>query len=273
MHGKPLEHDLDALESTSRALPNTRRTPTPSPPASTDRVGLHGTRSRLGADDDVTVRWSDAWTLLACYVGLVAVWYLVGVAITNSASVTKADDAVAEWFVERRTPALDTASHIGSYLAETVVKILVTAVIAIGMKLAWKRWREPVMVVLPLVLEACVFITVTVLVDRSRPDVERLDTSPVGSSFPSGHVAAAAAYAAVIIVVYWHTTNRWWRLSAIAAAVAVVTAVATARMYRGMHFVTDVVAGAALGLASVAVCWWVVQRAVRRTGELHSDRP
>jgi membrane-associated phospholipid phosphatase len=38
-------------------------------------------------------------------------------------------------------------------------------------------------------------------------------------------------------------------------------------MYRGMHFLTDVVAGALLGLASVALCWWMIRRAVRRTGE------
>ncbi len=235
----------------------------PRPPSASEP-----TRPQLS---DVTARWSDVWWLVGCYLGLVAVWYLVGLAVTNSAAITDFDDSVAEWFVDQRTPGLDTSSLIGSHLAETVVKIAATAVLAIAIKLVWKRWREPLMVVLPLVLEACAFITITMLVGRSRPDVERLDSSPVGSSFPSGHVAAAAAYGAVVVVVYWHTTSRWWRAVAIAITTAVVIVVAMARMYRGMHFLTDVVAGSLLGLASVALCWWVIQRAVRRTDELQGE--
>ena len=99
-----------------------------------------------------------------------------------------------------RRPAdagLDIATKWGSGLADTFVKIGVTALLAIVMRLAWKRWREPLMMVVPLVLEASAFITVTYLIARPRPD-DRLESSPVNSSFPSGHVAAAAAYSALV---------------------------------------------------------------------------
>jgi membrane-associated phospholipid phosphatase len=274
MDSRPIDRGPDMPWSASELHPNARAS---GPPPDSGPVPSHAVRRTARPEsglDDVTVRWSDAWVLVSCYVGLVAAWYLAGIAITNSPTIiTEVDDSVAEWFVDRRTPALDAASLLGSHLAETVVKVAATAVLAVGMKLAWKRWREPLMVVLPLVLEACAFITITIFVDRSRPDVERLDSSPVGSSFPSGHVAAAAAYAAVIIIVYWHTSNRWWRRMAVASTATVVVVVAAARLYRGMHFITDVVAGALLGLASVAVCWWIIQRAIRRPGELQSSRP
>jgi membrane-associated phospholipid phosphatase len=41
-------------------------------------------------------------------------------------------------------------------------------------------------------------------------------------------------------------------------------------MYRGMHHLTDVIAGVLLGIVSVVLSWWMIHRAVRRT-ELSDD--
>jgi undecaprenyl-diphosphatase len=214
--------------------------------------------------NDITVERSDiGWSIIAL-VGLIAMFWALGEVVVSSSAITSFDAQVADWFVDRRTPTLDTMSLLGSYLAETIVKIAVTAVLAIGMRLAWKRWREPLLMVVPLVLEATAFIVITSLVGRSRPDVERLDTSPVGSSFPSGHVAAAAAYGAIVIIVFSHTRTRWVRIVTLALTAAIPVIVGVSRMYRGMHFLSDVVAGALLGLLSLAVGWFLVHRMARR---------
>ena len=214
---------------------------------------------------DVTLRWSDLGLFLACYLGLVVVWVGIGEAITHSTWIEGRDQSVAEWFVDGRTATLDTLSAFGSNLSETLVKIAVTAIIAIAMKVAWKRWREPLMMVVPLVLEASVFITVTTLVAPAPARRERLESSPVDSSFPSGHVAAAAVYGALVIVVYWHVRSRVARASVIVLSVAIPVIVGLARMYRGMHNLTDVIAGLVLGIVSVVLSWWMIHRAVRRT--------
>ena len=124
----------------------------------------------------------------------------------------------------------------------------------------WRRWFEPVFLVVSLVIEAAAFMVVTTVVGRDRPDVARLDASPVGSSFPSGHVAAAAAYAAIAVVVFWHTRKRWARILVVLFAVFVPVIVALARMYRGMHFLSDTIAGAVLGCAAVALTAVVLAR-------------
>ena len=98
------------------------------------------------------------------------------------------------------------------------------------------------------------------IVGRPRPDVVRLENSPVDSSFPSGHVAAAAVYGAFAVVVFWHTTSRVARAVAVAAVLAIVGIVAWARLYQGMHFVSDVAAGVTLGVVSLVVCVAVVGR-------------
>jgi undecaprenyl-diphosphatase len=90
--------------------------------------------------------------------------------------------------------------------------------------------------------------------------VPRLDGSPVGSSFPSGHTAAAAAYAAIAVVVFWHTRTVWLRILSVAVTTLIAGVVATSRMYRGMHFLTDTIAGALLGCVAVALTTAVLVR-------------
>jgi len=211
--------------------------------------------------------------LLGCAYLLFAVaWSALGWLLTRRLSDTwllHLDRSIATWFVDQRTPTLDSLSFIGSMMADTVVKVVVTGIVAIAMLVHWRRWLEPLMVVVPLVLEAMSFITITFIVDRPRPDVLRLDSSPVGSSFPSGHVAAAAAYSAIAVVIFWRTRSRWVRYTAVAAAALLPIFVSLARMYRGMHYVTDVIMGALLGGVSVLVTALVLRHAADQRPQYH----
>ena len=207
--------------------------------------------------------------LVGAYVVLTAVWVGIGLLITGplgGSALTRTDQDIATWFVDERTESLNDWANIGAGLADTMVKIIVTAIIALIMLAVWRSLREPLMVVLALVLEASVFITTTWIVARNRPDVERLESSPVGSSFPSGHVAAAVAYGAIAVVIFERTRNGLIRTITVVVMVAVPVIVGLSRMYQGMHYFTDVVAGAALGAASVAVVYFVFRPAAGQLG-------
>ncbi len=219
--------------------------------------------------DTWLIRRREALELLVVYVVFTVAWFVVGWVLTRplkNSVIVHGDQSAAEWFVERRTPRLDSLSFAGSMLSETIVKVIVTAIVALAMLIAWKRWLEPLVVVVALILEALSFITITALVGRNRPDVPHLDSSPVGSSYPSGHVGAAVAYSAIVVVIFWHTRRRWIRALSVVIAVAIPVCVALARLYRGMHFVTDVVFGALLGTASVVATVIVLKRAAKRQG-------
>jgi len=209
----------------------------------------------------------EAAVLGLLYVTMTAVWFSFGWLLTRplkNSAIVHNDQSMSEWFVPHRTPRLNSLSFIGSMMSDTFVKIIVTAVIAIVMLIIWKRWLEPLMVVVPLILEAMTFITVTWLVGRPRPDVPHLDTSPVGSSYPSGHTAAAVAYSAIAVVIFWHTRRTWVRALVATIAALVPIMVGLARMYRGMHFFTDVIFGALLGGTSVVASTIVLRNAARR---------
>ena len=194
-------------------------------------------------------------TLLGCgYAVLVGLWIGFGELITGPlahSALTRNDQRIAEWMVAHRTPTWNHLTLLGSDMAETLTKVVVTAVLAVVLLAVWKRWLEPIVLMVSLVIEAAAFIVVTTVVDRSRPPVAHLDNSPVGSSFPSGHVAAAMAYLAITVVVFWHTRSRWARALSVTVTAAIPIIVALSRMYRGMHFFSDVVAGAMLGGSAV----------------------
>jgi membrane-associated phospholipid phosphatase len=204
---------------------------------------------------------------LGCYLGMIALWCGVGEAIvhlTPGTALGNADQDIAQWFVDRRTPRLNTISLVGSMLSETAIKIAITAIVCLVLLWVFHRWFESLVIAVSLILEASVFLTVTLLVKRPRPDVPRLDGSPVSTSFPSGHVAAAVCYSAMAIVVFWHTRKQWIRILAVVVVTLVPIAVGLARMYRGMHNLTDVIAGAIIGSMSVALVTTILSRAERR---------
>lgn len=84
------------------------------------------------------------------------------------------------------------------------------------------------------------------LADRPRPPKQwiphdEVDDRPDSSSFPSGHTAAAAAFTAGVAPT--------WPAAAVLCAVPAAL-VAVERVQSGAHYPSDVVAGAAIGLAS-----------------------
>ncbi len=251
-------------------------TPTPSTGSVADDEGTPDGRrdGRTGGRRHLLgfpLRWADLRWFLGCYLLFSAVGVGIGTLIVHPLRhswMQHVDESIERWLAGHRTSWLNSATFVGSELADTIVKITVTALVAIVMLAVWRRWLEPLTVALALVLEASVFITVTWIVGRPRPAVPRLEGSPVGSSFPSGHVAAAVTYGAIVVVVFWRTRQHWARLLGVTVVALVAAIAGFSRMYRGMHHLSDVIAGAALGLTSVLATRAILLRTVaRRPGE------
>jgi undecaprenyl-diphosphatase len=201
--------------------------------------------------------------LLLGWMVMTLTWIGLGSLLTGplaGGAIVSNDKRVAQWMVDHRTPTWNHVTVWGSLLAETTTKVVVTALVAVLFLRLWRRWFESVFLVVSLLIEAAAFIVATAVVGRNRPDVPRLDGSPVGSSFPSGHTAAAAAYAAIAVVVFWHSRKRWARTLVVVVTTLVAVIVALSRLYRGMHFLSDTVAGAGLGCAAVALTAVVLTR-------------
>ncbi|MDH4144359.1 MAG: phosphatase PAP2 family protein [Acidimicrobiia bacterium] len=194
--------------------------------------------------------------LAVWWVVLTATGVVVGEFVTGfgrGSTITRFDQRASEWVAARRTPRLDAVSRLGSALSDSSVKVVATVLVCAVFLWAWRRWHEAALVGASLILEAAAFLTITLVVRRARPEVTPLDDSPVDSSFPSGHTAAATVYAAVAVVVFRHTDRTWARVLSVVLAGALPIVVGASRWYRGMHFVSDIVAGVALGAATLVV--------------------
>jgi len=194
---------------------------------------------------------SAAIRLIASAVLLWAMLAGIGYVLTrwlNHSTCERWDLSVDRWFVGRRTRFWNDATQIGSHAAETTTVIALAVLLVVGLRFALGTWQASVLLALAVVGEVAIFVCVTLVIDRPRPRVAHLDTAPPTSSFPSGHVAAAVAlYGALAVVVWTYSRREWLRVGAVVIAIAVPIVVGLSRLYRGMHYPTDVLAGALLG--------------------------
>jgi membrane-associated phospholipid phosphatase len=163
------------------------------------------------------------------------------------------EDAVNRELERDRTHEISLVSLIFSTLASTPAIIAVTVLAAIALRLTLRRWREPIFLCAAVCAQAVVFFLTTLVIDRPRPDVEKMDVSPPTSSFPSGHTSAAVALYLGLAVILFRVANRTWLKRAAWLLLVVPVGVALTRMYRGMHHPSDVFFGAANGIACLAI--------------------
>jgi undecaprenyl-diphosphatase len=183
--------------------------------------------------------------LVLVWVGAAAVAVGVGKQIPGA---TAADQHISEWFAAHRSGPLDKLTAVFSNMASTFVVIgIAVAMIVVGALL--RRSGGIAVLVIAMAGEVTMFLTITLIVDRARPDVSHLDGAPPTSSFPSGHVFATFVlwHAIAVLAVRQDWPAAIGRISRV-AAFAMPVAVGLSRVYRGMHHPTDVLASLVLGL-------------------------
>ncbi len=120
-----------------------------------------------------------------------------------------------------------------------------------------KARRTGVLMVVAPMLGLLLAVAIKRLIGRPRPMARLMGVHLVGEippfeSFPSAHAAVAFAMAGILVLRYPHVA--WW-------AIPVACLVGVSRIYMGLHYPSDVVAGAMVGVAvAVIVIGWVERR-------------
>jgi undecaprenyl-diphosphatase len=163
------------------------------------------------------------------------------------------DEHVNVWLADHRT-ALRTdisfwLSAIGDVYALPALVALTVLVAAVR-----RRWRVAAFIVTAIAVEAATYRVATLVIDRQRPHVGRLDDLPVSDSFYSGHTAASVAvYCGIAMLLTSWVRSAVLRAGIWLVAIAIPLLVALARMYRGMHHPTDVTAGLLVGVGCLVI--------------------
>ena len=112
-----------------------------------------------------------------------------------------------------------------------------------------RRWKRPSDDIALLVIaagSAALPSVVKLIVARPRPTLEHL-AHLTTLSFPSEHTTQAAAVYLTIAIMLSKGLNRGWRELVVVVGLLIALAVAWSRVYLGVHFPTDVIAGLLLG--------------------------
>ena len=152
----------------------------------------------------------------------------------------------------------DGLTHWWSTIGNTEI-IIGTCVVTVAI-LWWRtrQWWLALVPALAISLQATVFVIAANLVDRSRPEVERLDPAPPTSSYPSGHTGAAFALYLTFALLAQRIRTPWLRWLVTVACVPFL--VAYARVYRGMHHLLDVIVGMINGVCCALLAWNYLRR-------------
>lgn len=146
----------------------------------------------------------------------------------------------------QRSTAVTEAARVVTW-AGSAYLLVPLALIASVMLVRTGLRREALAVAVSLGGAMLISDSVKLLVSRARPPVEHLQ-AVTGSSFPSGHTTQASAFWFSLVLLL-RTVGAQPRVTRVAAAFAllIVLAVAASRVYLGVHYPSDVVAGALLG--------------------------
>ena len=107
---------------------------------------------------------------------------------------------------------------------------------------------------------------------RSRPDIVPHLREVMSSSFPSGHaLTSAAVYLTLGALLMRIAEGRLAKYYCIAIAMLLTFLVGSSRVFLGVHYPTDVVAGWLIGMSWALLCW-VVERTLERRAGLKREK-
>lgn len=128
--------------------------------------------------------------------------------------------------------------------------------VGIAAWLVWKRrYRDALFFVLAVVGSLLVNLGAKNHFTRLRPELWTPIAPEMSFSFPSGHAMGSMTLGAALALLAWPTRGRWWVL---AGTTTFVLLVGMSRVYLGVHYPSDILAGWTAASAWVLAMHWLV---------------
>jgi undecaprenyl-diphosphatase len=169
----------------------------------------------------------------------------------------KPDDPVGPLWLEE---AVRDITGLGSM----VVLVLVTAAAAVYFLLI-RKGREALLVLIAVVGGQILSSLLKLGIDRPRPDLVPHLADVQTLSFPSGHaMMSAVTYLTLGSMLAGIVPGRATKIYVLCVAVLITLMVGVSRIYLGVHWPSDVLAGWCAGFAWAMLCWLIARQFFRR---------
>lgn len=165
----------------------------------------------------------------------------------ESSAMHQLDQDVHDWAraAESRddTKFFTILTIIGTPAGLGVIVAAVTALLAVR-----RRWRWAAYLIFTTGAGGLLNLQLKAYFARARPDLAEALRHASGYSFPSGHAMGATVTFAALSYLAFRALPRWrYRAAAVAFAVSMIVAIASSRIYLGVHWISDIGAGIAAG--------------------------
>jgi membrane-associated phospholipid phosphatase len=220
-----------------------------------ETIGRHRSLSRaLEARLDPAAATGLALTLaLVVVIGGGLVFAVLAYLVRSNAYLHGVDQGVAKWGNAHASVLSTDGLNAVTQLGGIYLVVALCVLLAVGETLLERSaWVIP-FVVAVMAGEEILTLTVKDLAQRVRPAFNPA-AATLGPSFPSGHSATAAAFYASAALLIGRSQGRQTRAALAGLAVGLAVAVAASRVLLDVHWLTDVIAGLALGWAWFSVC-------------------
>ncbi len=205
-------------------------------------------------------------------VGLVASILFAVVAVLVSQRRPLPGDVAILQFIHREVPTallrlFLTATELGNPAG--IIGIVTVLAALLGYK---RKYYALMLVVLSVILATVANLVIKDVFRRQRPSLWQSIIHAQSFSFPSGHAMASSALVFVLVYVTWRTQ---WRVATLLVGGLFMLLVGLSRLYFGVHYPSDVVAGWLASLAVVSLVVFCLYRlaAHYRAGPIAREHP
>jgi membrane-associated phospholipid phosphatase len=177
---------------------------------------------------------------------------------------TRTDERLAEWLHGRATEPFTEVFRTITWTGNFTTLLVVTLVAA---GIFWRRRErtDAVFVVLALLGAQVLSTGMKLGFRRDRPFFPDPLATESTFSFPSGHaLVSLAVYGSIALVLARHLSTRTRRAVLLGVTALLVLAIGFSRLYLGVHFLSDVLAGYAAGVAWLALLYVALELRSRR---------
>ncbi|MDB4905225.1 MAG: Phosphoesterase PA-phosphatase related [Gemmatimonadetes bacterium] len=172
----------------------------------------------------------------------------------RAGSTQQFDDAVLRWLGAHRTPLLDRVMLEITLLGTGTVVMMIVLIAVLFLWLS--THRQSALLLLFATAGGIVLNNIMkVSFNRPRPQIIAWGTTAMSSSFPSGHaMSATIVYGTVAYLAARLQRTHSARIATMGVAIVLIVLICTSRMYLGVHYPSDVIAGVTVGLAWASFC-------------------
>jgi undecaprenyl-diphosphatase len=195
------------------------------------------------------------FAFLVSLVGFIAMSLLV-----RANSIVRFDGYIISFIQGTESAWLTTVMKFFTYIG-TIRFIAVLSIFVLFFLLRVLKYRLEILIYLAVVFCTPILNRLLKLYfERTRPDLHRL-IEIGGYSFPSGHAMNAFSFYSILAFLLWrHVPAKSGRVAVILISSFMIAAIGTSRIYLGVHYPSDVIAGYLASGFWVSTVIWVFQR-------------